>query len=67
MLDRYTIQSQDVGRSLLKRDNRSIYVASAIGRILPCDIGKRVYLDTTTGHVSVENSAQRDARQGKVG
>lgn len=39
-------------------------IVDAIGRLLPCDAGKRVY-DTGNGVWQVENNEQRDARLAK--
>jgi hypothetical protein len=62
-----TIQEGDVG-SVLKRNRRSYWLQSCIGRVLPIDYGKRVYEVTDNAgkpmHV-VESDAQRQARQAK--
>lgn len=67
-----TIERRDVGKSFLLRKcecriccaQRSggdlIHVGSAIGIVMPRDVGKRVY--AVHGVIQVENDEQRDAR-----
>ena len=62
----YTIASDDVGRPLLRAWGRSWSVTEFIGRILPGDVGKRVYKvatnDGSSEILQVENDEQRDRR-----
>jgi hypothetical protein len=55
------IQSRDIGRPTIKAFGRTWLVANFIGRVLPGDVGKRVYL---VGDIlQVENTQQRDRRE----
>ena len=55
-----TIEAYDVGASYIRAFGRSWPAQYFIGRILPQDVGKRVYL---VGDIlQVENNEQRDAR-----
>ncbi len=56
----YTIKSSDVGRSTIRFLGRTWLVTSWIGRILPRDIGKRVYV--RHGILQVESDEQLYAR-----
>lgn len=57
----YTLAPDDVGRSTLHAYGRTWMVSSFMGRVLPGDVGKRVYL---VGDVlQVENDEQRSARE----
>jgi hypothetical protein len=57
-----TIAHDDVGRALFDAFGRRWPVSGFIGRILPTDVGKRVYL---VGDVlQVENDEQRATREG---
>lgn len=61
----HTIGPEDVGRHSHKIAGRSWLVSDWIGRVLPSDIGKRVFLTedcTGRGILSVENDVQRDRR-----
>jgi hypothetical protein len=55
-----TLQEQDIGQSSIKVNGRHWYIASAIGRVLPDDVGKRVFVNNSV--ISVENDQQRDKR-----
>ena len=58
-----TITKADVGCFVFEAFGRKWYPQSFIGRVLPIDIGKRVYL---VGDIlQVENNQQRDARQAR--
>lgn len=56
----YELQQSDVGRPFLKIFDRVWSVTDFMGRILPGDVGKRVYL--VSGILQVENDAQRAKR-----
>lgn len=56
----YTITSADVGQFAIQAFGRVWPVSDFLGRVLPQDVGKRVYL--RDGVLQVENYAQRDAR-----
>lgn len=63
----YVITAADVGRNIRAWD-RTWPSVDYIGRILPRDVGKRVYrVSDGTGHftLSVENDEQRDRRLGR--
>lgn len=55
------IMSADVGKPIFHAFGRPWKVNSFIGRVLPGDIGKRVYLHAA-GFLQVENDGQRAAR-----
>jgi hypothetical protein len=56
----YTLKNIDVGRPTIRYAGRTYRVVGFIGRVLPSDVGKRVYFD---GDVpQVENEDQRGAR-----
>lgn len=55
-----TIQAADVGQPIFRAFGRTWGCSNFIGRILPADVGKRVYL--RDGILQVENDAQRLAR-----
>lgn len=58
------IRQADVGRAAFKAFGRSWLCCDFIGRILPGDVGKRVYL---VGNIlQVENDGQRAERLAKV-
>lgn len=57
-----TIEPRHVGRSLFPAFGRRWLVQNFIGRILPDDVGKRVYL--CDGILQVENDKQRAKRLG---
>jgi hypothetical protein len=56
----YTIQADDVGRSLIQAFGRTWCISGFIGRVLPGDVGKRVYLSEDV--LQVESDEQRDRR-----
>lgn len=56
----YELQQSDVGRPFLKIFDRVWSVKDFLGRVLPGDVGKRVYL--VSGILQVENDAQRAER-----
>lgn len=57
----YTLTTADVGRPWIKAFGRTWMASGFIGRILPGDVGKRVFL---VGDVlQVENDGQRAARE----
>ncbi len=56
----YTIQPEDVGKPTIEAFGRRQTVADFLGRILPGDVGKRVYL--RGGVCQVENEEQRARR-----
>lgn len=60
----HEITRADVGKAWLRLFGRVWPVADFIGRILPMDVGKRIYLCDDI--VQVENDEQRDARLGNV-
>lgn len=62
MRDVKAISPNDVGKAHFKIGGQTMPVSSFIGRIIPRDIGKLVY-SNSTGHVSVENDEQMLARQ----
>jgi len=63
----HTITEADVGRSYARQAcpccgaRRSINFGDVLGRVLPGDVGKRIY-NVGGGVLQVENDAQRDAR-----
>ena len=61
----YTITQQDVGRSFLLVFGRTWMVQDFLGRVMPRDVGKRVYEVTTSGLsiLAVENDEQMKTRQ----
>jgi hypothetical protein len=62
----HTLTREDVGRAVLDLWGRKWSVQSFMGRILPGDVGKRVYrvpMDDRSGYIlQVENDSQRDTR-----
>ena len=59
--DYYVLAPGDVGRLVIPMFGRQISVASTMGRILPADVGKRVYL---RGQIlQMENDKQRAERE----
>ncbi len=61
----YTLRRSDVGRKTIKAFGRVWLTAHFIGRILPGDVGKRVYrvgLLPSEQFLQVENDEQRDQR-----
>lgn len=63
---KFVITSEDIGRAILRRDGVTIYLSGCMGRVLPCDVGKIVYV-AEDGFVSVEDNEQRDERIAKGG
>ena len=70
-----TIKADDVGRTHLLRPDcfccgahRNIYIQDVMGRVLPSDVGKKLYRVRSDANdrwvLQVENDAQRDARMG---
>ncbi len=60
----HTILPRDVGRPWIRIEDRVWLVSGWIGRILPMDVGKRVYL--SGGVLQVENDEQKTARECKA-
>ena len=58
----YTITKDDVGRPTVRCFGRTWMVSSFLGRVLPSDVGKRVF--KVGEFLQVENNEQRDARHG---
>jgi len=58
----YTLQESDVGKATIRAFGRVWSVANFIGRILPGDVGKRVFHNATVDIVQVENDEQRAKR-----
>lgn len=56
----YTLKDSDVGKSSLRIFGRYVATTNFIGRIMPMDVGKRVY--DVGGILQVENEEQRGAR-----
>ena len=64
----YEIGPRDVGKATLHMFGSPVQASSFIGRVLPCDVGKRVYAVATVGGdyaLQVENDSQRAARLAK--
>lgn len=66
----HTITRQDVGKTTsVHEGRRTFHLSEAIGKILPCDVGKRVYIifneDPENGVLQVENDAQRTDRRSR--
>lgn len=59
----YTITPSDIGKPWIKAFGRVWSVSDWIGRILPLDVGKRVY--QIDGILQVENQEQLLARQSR--
>ena len=64
----FTISHRDIGKTTVRKmachecDRvETIYIGSAIGRIQPIDVGKRVF--DVDGVIQVENDAQRNERE----
>jgi hypothetical protein len=63
----YTITPADVGHTTIKTTAGPVHLASFFGRVLPGDVGKRLYRvpcdDPAAGWIwQAENDAQQDAR-----
>lgn len=56
----YEIQPSDVGRARIAAFGRTWPVVDFLGRVLPLDVGKRVY--ESGGVLQVENEEQRRFR-----
>lgn len=68
-IDDTAVRKGGIRRAVCSRCGRGgefVSLLGAIGRVLPQDIGKRVY-DTGDGVIQVENDEQRDRRLGKAG
>jgi hypothetical protein len=67
MRPHYTLTTGDVGRAWIKAFGRSWMACDFIGRVLPGDVGKRVYLTPTNDGehaiLQVENDEQRANRE----
>ena len=64
----YEIGPHDVGKATLHMFGGPVQASAFIGRVLPCDVGKRVYAVATVGGdyvLQVENNTQRAARLAK--
>jgi hypothetical protein len=65
----FEIGPRDVGRATIGAFGQVWPVANFMGRVLPGDVGKRVYrvpMHDKSGYIlQVENDAQRDARLGR--
>ena len=58
----YTITQADVGKPFLRLFGRIRVTSDWIGCILPCDVGKRVFLTAGVDVLQVENNEQHDTR-----
>jgi hypothetical protein len=56
----FTIEPHHIGKSWIKVGTHGYSVSGFLGRVLPGDIGKRVF--RVNGILQVENDQQRDAR-----
>ena len=64
----YTIGPADIGKAALHMFGSPVQASAFIGRVLPCDVGKRVYAVATIGGdytLQVENDSQRATRLAK--
>ena len=63
----HTITEKDVGASVIHAAGKVFLTSNFMGRILPGDVGKRIYLipDDFGGYLQVENDCQRDARMNR--
>ena len=64
----YEIGPRDVGKATMRAFGGIIRAVDFIGRVLPCDVGKRVYAfaNVNGGYtLQVENDSQRAARLAK--
>jgi hypothetical protein len=57
----YTLTAADVGKRTICAFGRTRMVSDFLGRVLPGDVGKRVYL--IDGILQAENDEQRAARE----
>ncbi len=65
MNQHYTIQESDVGQPIIHAFDETWITANFIGRILPGDVGKRVFtVPDSNGYsfLQVENNEQRTKR-----
>lgn len=66
MRGHYTLTAKDVGRPWIKAFGRTWMCSEFVGRVLPGDVGKRVYCVQSDagdrGILQVENDDQRAAR-----
>lgn len=66
----YTITAADVGKAFIPTEVGAITLADVIGRVLPGDVGKRLYrVPAEAGDSWIwqcENDGQRDARVAKA-
>ena len=63
----YTLKHSDIGKANLLAFGQQWKTSEFIGRILPGDVGKRVYkvMDASGGYfLQVENDSQRAKREG---
>ncbi len=58
----YTIAEGDIGKPTISAFGKTWTVTDWIGRILPLDVGKRVYMRGHPPILQVENNEQRDKR-----
>ena len=56
----YTITKDDVNKPTIRAFGRVVTVGGFLGRILPGDVGKRLY--QRDGVIQAENEEQRDER-----
>lgn len=67
----YTIRRGDVGKSVLNTEIGPIHVTEFIGRVLRCDVGKRLYrVPNNAGDMwfwQVESQVAYENRTGKAG
>ena len=56
----YEIQPDDVGKPFIRWLGRVWMASNFIGRIMPCDVGKRVFL--RSDHLVVESKEQLERR-----
>lgn len=62
----YTIRAEDAGKRVIATDIGPVFLADVIGRVLPCDVGKRLYRvpvnDRSHWIWQCESAGQRDKR-----
>lgn len=62
----YTIKPEDVGKGVLRTSIGPIHLGGVLGKVLPDDVGKRLYrvqMNDKSGWIwQAENDRQRDAR-----
>lgn len=59
----FTLTIDHVGKSWVRIGSHGISLRNLMGRVLPSDVGKRVY--RVDGILQVENNEQRDSRLNK--